>query len=87
MLHHVDQRLGSTVTEILGAVDARLAESHRHMGVLVEGLHCSVQLLAERVDALAQETAAIRREFGEEFRQIDRRFLRLETRLSALERS
>jgi hypothetical protein len=70
----------------LGArMDASAAETRRHMGVVVEGLKSNVEFVAEGVVTLTERLAG---ELREGFESIDRRLLRVETRLlSTPERS
>jgi len=63
----------------LGArIDASAAETRRHMGVVAEGLKSDIALVAEGVVTLTERLSAEMRE-GVEI--IDRRLLRVETRL------
>jgi hypothetical protein len=63
----------------LGArIDASAAETRRHMGVVAEGLKSNIALVAEGVVTLTERLSAEMRE-GVEI--IDRRLLRVETRL------
>ena len=66
-------------------IDASAAETRRHMGVVAEGLKSDIALVAEGVVTLTERLGAEMRE-GVEI--IDRRLLRVETRLlSTPERS
>ena len=63
----------------LGArIDASAAETRRHMGVVAEGLTSNIALVAEGVVTLTERLGAEMRQ-GVEI--IDRRLLRVETRL------
>src|SRR5712692_8965264 len=70
----------------LGArIDASAAETRRHMGVVAEGFKSNITLVTEGVVTLTERLSAEMRE-GVEI--IDRRLLRVETRLlSTPERS
>ena len=59
-------------------IDASAAETRRHMGVVAEGLKSDVALVAEGVVTLTERLSAEMRE-GVEI--LDRRLLRVETRL------
>ena len=61
-------------------------ETRRHFDVAAEHLESKLQLVAEGVIALDQKGERFRDETREEFRRIDHRLLRLEARVSALER-
>ena len=63
----------------LGArIDASAAETRRHMGVVVEDLTSKIALVAEGVVTLTERLGS---EMREGFDVLDRRLLRLETRL------
>jgi len=63
----------------LGArIDASAAETRRHMGVVAEGLKSDIALVAEGVVTLTERLGAEMRAGVE---VIDRRLLRVETRL------
>jgi hypothetical protein len=63
----------------LGArIDASAAETRRHMGVVAEDLTSKIALVAEGVITLTERLSA---EMGAGFDILDRRLLRLETRL------
>jgi len=65
----------------LGArIDASAAETRRHMGVVAEGLKSNIALVAEGVVTLTERLGA---EMRQGFEIIDRRLLRVETRLLA----
>lgn len=81
-----ETRLEARLAARLGArIDASAAETRRHMGVIAEGLRSKIALVAEGVITLTERLGA---EMGEGFDLLDRRLLRLETRLlSSPERS
>lgn len=63
----------------LGArIDASAAETRRHMGVVAEDLKSKIALVAEGVVTLTERLGG---EMREGFDVLDRRLLRLETRL------
>ena len=81
-----EHRIRGELTEAISASEARLgaridasaAETRRHMGVVAEGLRSDTALVAEGVVTLTERLGAEMRE-GVEI--IDRRLLRVETRL------
>src|SRR5712691_6224671 len=81
-----EHRIRGELTEAISASEARLvaridasaAETRRHMGVVAEGLTSNIALVAEGVVTLTERLSAEVRE-GVEI--IDRRLLRVETRL------
>ncbi len=81
-----EHRISGEFTEAISASEARLgaridssaAETRRHMGVVAEGLKSNIALVAEGVVTLTERLSAEMRE-GVEI--IDRRLLRVETRL------
>ena len=72
-------RLEGRLEARLGArIDASAAETRRHMGVVAEDLTSKIALVAEGVITLTQRLGA---EMSDGFDLLDRRLLRLETRL------
>ena len=61
------------------------ADTRRHFDVVAEDLKSRIQLVAEGVLLVDEKLERFRTEVHERFEAIDRRFLRLETRVSALE--
>jgi hypothetical protein len=82
----LETRLEARLEARLGArIDASAAETRRHMGVIAEGLTSKIALVAEGVIMLTERLGA---QMSEGFDLLDRRLLRLETRLlSSPERS
>jgi hypothetical protein len=81
-----ETRLEARLESRLGArIDASAAETRRHMGVIAESLTSKIALVAEGVITLTERLSA---EMSEGFDILDRRLVRLETRLlSSPERS
>ena len=74
-----ETRLESRIEARLGArIDASAAETRRHMGVVAEDLKSKIALVAEGVITLTERLSA---KMQEGFDIIDRRLLRVETRL------
>ena len=80
--HRIRGELTAAVSASEARLDARIdaseAETRRHMGVVAEGLKSDVALVAEGVVTLTERLSVEMRE-GVEI--IDRRLLRVETRL------
>ena len=71
----------SSLETRLGArIDASAAETRAHMGVLADDLRSKLSLVAEGVITLAERLSA---EMRDGFNVLDRRLLRVETRLLA----
>jgi hypothetical protein len=81
-----ETRLEARLEARLGArIDTSAAETRRHMGVIAEDLRSKTALVAEGVITLTERLGA---ELSSGFDVLDRRLLRLETRLlSSPERS
>jgi chromosomal replication initiation ATPase DnaA len=81
-----ETRLETRLEARLGAkIEASAAETRRHMGVVAEDLTSKIALVAEGVLTLTERLGA---EMSDGFDILDRRLLRLETRLlSSPERS
>ena len=83
-----EQRMRGEIAEAIAASEARLgaridasaAETRRHMGVVAEDLKSKLALVAEGVITLTERLGA---RMQEGFDVIDRRLLRVETRLLA----
>ncbi len=74
-----ETRLEARLEARLGArIDASAAETRRHMGVVAENLTSKIALVAEGVITLTERLGA---EMSAGFDLLDRRLLRLETRL------
>ena len=74
-----EARLETRLEARLGArIDASAAETRRHMGVVAEDLTSKIVLVAEGVVTLTERLGS---EMREGFDVLDRRLLRLETRL------
>jgi hypothetical protein len=74
-----ETQLESTLEARLGArVDASAAETRRHMDVVAEDLKANIALVAEGVVTLTERLGG---EMRAGFDIVDRRLLRLETRL------
>jgi hypothetical protein len=74
-----ETRLEARLEARLGArIDASAAETRRHMGVVAEDLTSKIALVAEGVITLTECLSA---EMSDGFDVLDRRLLRLETRL------
>ena len=78
----IDERLAT----VLGHIDATAAETRRHFDVIAETLRSTVRLVADGVARLDEKVERFRDETRESFERVDRRFLRLDVRVSALER-
>lgn len=69
----------------LARLDARItesaAETRRHFDVIAEALMDQIRLVAEGVLNVDQKLDRFRAEVADEFRQVDRRLLRLEARV------
>jgi hypothetical protein len=75
----LETRLEARLEARLGArIDASAAETRRHIGVVAEDLTSKIALVAEGVITLTERLSA---EMSEGFEILDRRLLRLETRL------
>ena len=74
------QQIEASATETRRHVDAVAAETHRHFDVVAEGMLSKVQLVAEGLVALDEKVERFRDEVRLDFRKVDRRLLRLETR-------
>lgn len=61
------------------------AETRRHFDVGAEDLKSRIQLVAEGVLSVDEKLERFRAEVHERFEAVDRRFLRLETRVGALD--
>jgi len=73
--------LKSEITLALRAeIAASAAETRRHFDVVAERLMDKIQLVGEGVIGVDQKLDRFRGEVAEEFRQVDRRLLRLEAR-------
>jgi hypothetical protein len=73
--------LKSEITLALRAeIAASAAETRRHFDVVAERLMDKIQLVGEGVIGVDQKLNRFRGEVAEEFRQVDRRLLRLEAR-------
>jgi hypothetical protein len=59
---------------------ASAAETRRHFDVVADSLTDKIQLVGEGVIGVDQKLDRLRGEVAEEFRQVDRRLLRLEAR-------
>lgn len=70
---------------LLARLDARItesaAETRRHFDVIAEALMDQIRLVAEGVLTVDQKLDRFRVEVADEFRQVDRRRLRLEMRV------
>ena len=76
-----EARLETRLEARLGArIDASAAETRRHMGIIAEDLQSKIALVAEGVVTLFERLDA---DVREGFEIVDRRLLRLETRLSS----
>ena len=74
-----ETRLEARLEARLGArIDASAAETRRHIGVVAENLTSKIALVAESVITLTERLSA---EMSAGFDLLDRRLLRLETRL------
>lgn len=67
-------------------VDRSAAETRRHFDIVAESLVAQVQLVAEGVLTVDQKVERFGEEMRAGFRQVDGRLLRLEARVSQLER-
>ncbi|MGH7355352.1 MAG: hypothetical protein ACRELS_12365 [Candidatus Rokuibacteriota bacterium] len=80
----VDAKLAEHDT-LLARLDARItesaAETRRHFDVIAEALMGQIRLVAEGVRTVDQKLDRFRTEVAAEFRQVDRRLLRLEARV------
>jgi len=73
--------LKSEITLALRAeIAASAAETRRHFDVVAERLMDKIQLVGEGVIGVDQKLDRFRGKVAEEFRQVDRRLLRLEAR-------
>ena len=77
----MDRRLEELRTE----VRAGDVETRRHFDVIAEDLKSRIQLVAEGVLLVDEKLERFRAEVHERFEAIDQRFMRLETRVGALE--
>ena len=85
ILGDLAEAISTSETRLGARIDSSAAETRRHMGVVAEGLKSNIALVAEGVVTLTERLSAEMRE-GVEI--IDRRLLRVETRLlSTPERS
>jgi len=80
--HRIRGELAESISASEARLDARIdasaAETRRHMGVVAEGLRSNIALVAEGVVTLTERLSA---EMREGIDIIDRRLLRVETRL------
>jgi hypothetical protein len=76
--HHIRAELDGTVSASEARLAGRIAETRRHMDVVAEGLKSTIALVAEGVVTLTERLGA---EMREGFESIDRRLLRVESRL------
>src|SRR5881628_1203724 len=72
------EAISASETRLSARIDASAAETRRHMGVVAEGLKSDIALVAEGVVTLTERLSAEMRAGVE---VIDRRLLRVETRL------
>jgi len=68
-------------TEIRREIAASAAETRRHFDVVVESLRSTIQLVAEGVLTVDRKLERFAAEVRDEFRKVDRRFLKIEARL------
>ena len=72
------QAIAASEARLGERIDASAAETRRHMGVVAEGLKSNIALVAEGVVTLTERLGA---EIRTGFEGIDRRLVRVETRL------
>ena len=76
----LEARLGARIDALDTRIDASAAETRRHMDVVAESLTAKLALVAEGVITLTERLSA---EMRDGFDLVDRRLLRLESRLLA----
>jgi hypothetical protein len=79
---HVD----SVETRILQRVDAAASQTRRHFDVVAESLRSDIRAVAEGLGALDEKVERFRVEVRDDLRKVDQRLLRLEAKVSTLER-
>lgn len=86
--HHVDaveaglhQHVVAVAGEIREHADGIAAENRRHMGVLVESMQTSLELVIKGVTMVDQKVDRLRTEVHDEFEKFDRRLVRVAARI------
>jgi hypothetical protein len=69
------------LAEIRREIAQSAAETRRHFDVVVESLRSMIQFLAEGILTVDRKLERFAAEVRDEFRRVDRRFLRIEARL------
>jgi hypothetical protein len=81
LVEHLDRRFAEIVGQLRAEIAASAAETRRHFDVVADRLMDKIQLVGERVLGVDQKLDRVRGEVADEFRQVDRRLLRLEARV------
>jgi tetrahydromethanopterin S-methyltransferase subunit G len=77
----VGARIDATRSELLERIDTSAAKTRRHVGVWMEGLQSTIQLLAESIVTVDQKHDRLHAGLGTEVKGLDRRVTRLEARV------
>jgi len=77
----VGARIDATRSELLERIDTSAAETRRQVGVWMEGLQSTIQLLAESIVTVDQKHDRLHAGLGTEVKGLDRRVTRLEARV------
>ncbi|HET7874158.1 MAG TPA: hypothetical protein VFN71_01430 [Methylomirabilota bacterium] len=79
------EEMVTTTRTLREEIAASAEETRRYTGVLIESVRTDVRAVAEGVMAVDEKLERFRVEVRDEFGRVDRRLLRLETRVSAFE--
>lgn len=77
--------IAASKAELREEISRSAAETRRHFDVVMERVVSRVQLVAEGVAMVDQKVDRLRGDMVEGFERVDRRLLRLEVRVTALE--
>ena len=75
------QHIASTEARLREQIAGSQAETRRHVGVIAEDLTSKIELVIEGVRSVDERLERFRGEAQGEFQKVDRRFLRLESRI------
>ena len=81
LVAYLDRRFDESRREFRQEMAASAAETCRHFDVVAESLRSTIQLVAEGVLTVDRKLDRFAAEVRDEFRRVDRRFLRIDARL------